>query len=103
MEHNYSLVVPVCPAQAWFSLCPYHSHMRPHSSPCTHIVRVECQWMGTDPVPCPEGDTRAGFLAQGEKSQAQECVPLAAARWLVEGQACRGCQPCGAGLTCSGG
>lgn len=92
-------VFPVTPAQAWLSLCPYHYCVRP----CTHIVRVECQWMGTAPVPCPEGDTRTGFLAQGEKSQAQECVPLAAVTWPVEGRGCRGCQPYGAGLTCSGG
>ena len=42
----------------------------PHGSPRTHVVGVERQWMGTTPVPCPEGDTGAGFLAQGEQSQA---------------------------------
>lgn len=43
---------------------------------CTHIFRVECQWMGTAPVPRPEGDTRAGFLAQGRaESGSRMCPP----------------------------
>ena len=36
--------------------------------PSTHIFGVKHQRMGTAPVPCPEGDTGAGFLAEGGQS-----------------------------------
>lgn len=59
---------PPTPSPAWHPVAP----------PRTHVVGVEHQRMGTAPVPCPKGDARAGFLAQGEQSQAQGRVPLAA-------------------------
>lgn len=51
-----------------------HAHCPPAAlpgptSPCTHIADVERQWVGTPPVPRPEGHTGAGFLPQGKPSQ----------------------------------
>lgn len=55
----------------------------PTACPCTHIVGVEYQWMGTGLIPCPEGDTRPHFLAQGEQSQALGCCSRAASAGQV--------------------
>lgn len=78
--------------------------LSPAALPCTHIVGVECQRMGTAPVPCPEGDTRAGFLPQGEQSQARGHRPPQLQRGDQQrGEDAGGASPMGAGLTCSGG
>lgn len=65
VEHDYGLA-PTVPSTGSSLPLPVGSM----ALPCTHIVGVKHQRMGAAPVPCPEGDTRAGFLAQREQSQA---------------------------------